>query len=93
MQADHLLPCLSVRETLEYAARLRLPASMPDDERLTRVQTVIGELGLSECADTLIGGTSGGQKRRTTIGVQLLTDPNVLLLDEVSSHHSPLSHF
>ena len=87
MQQDVLLPTLTVRETLQYAADLRLPPPTTADERRIIVDEVILELGLKECADTRIGndihkGCSGGEKRRTSIGVQLLANPSVLFLDE-----------
>jgi ABC-type multidrug transport system ATPase subunit len=89
MQNDHLLPYLTVYETLLFAARLRLPSTMTYQEKINRVNEVIIELGLKECRHTLIGnstckGISGGEKRRVTIGIQMLTDVNVLLLDEPS---------
>lgn len=87
MQQDILLPTLTVRETLRYSADLRLPPSTTAEERHRVVEEVILELGLKECADTRIGnsqhhGCSGGEKRRTSIGVQLLANPSVLFLDE-----------
>ncbi|KAJ3010711.1 hypothetical protein HKX48_007231 [Thoreauomyces humboldtii] len=86
-QTDQLLPYLSVRDTLRYAARLRLPNSMPLQEKYDLVESVILELGLKECADTIIGddrrkGCSGGEKRRVTVGVQLLLNPSILYMDE-----------
>ncbi|CAH01249.1 uncharacterized protein KLLA0_C04477g [Kluyveromyces lactis] len=86
---NHLLPNLTVYETLKYAARLRL--SHHNESRIeTRVRTLISDLGLKNCANTLVGndlikGISGGEKRRVSIGIQLLTDPSVLLLDEPTS--------
>ncbi|KAI0202926.1 P-loop containing nucleoside triphosphate hydrolase protein [Astrocystis sublimbata] len=87
MQQDVLLPTLTVRETLRYAADLRLPPPTTADQRAQIVEDVILELGLKDCADTRIGnsqhrGCSGGEKRRTSIGVQLLSNPSVLFLDE-----------
>lgn len=87
MQQDILLPTLTVRETLQYSADLRLPPPTTAEERKRIVEEVILELGLKECADTRIGththkGCSGGEKRRTSIGVQLLSNPSVLWLDE-----------
>jgi ABC-type multidrug transport system ATPase subunit len=87
MQQDVLLPTLTVRETLQYAADLRLPPPTTAAERKKVVEEVIMELGLKECANTRIGthvhkGCSGGEKRRTSIGVQLLSNPSVLFLDE-----------
>jgi len=85
-----LLPCLTVRETLHFAARLRLPSWMTVDQKILRAESVLLSLGLRDCADTLIGsdtvkGISGGEKRRVTIATQILTDPRVLLLDEPTS--------
>lgn len=87
MQQDVLLPTLTVRETLRYSANLRLPPGVSTEDRLRVVEEVIRELGLKECADTRIGnnehrGCSGGEKRRVSIGVQLLANPSVLFLDE-----------
>ncbi|KAI9332100.1 P-loop containing nucleoside triphosphate hydrolase protein [Obelidium mucronatum] len=86
-QHDNLLPYVSVRETLRYVARLRLPRDMPKSKKFEIVEAVILELGLKECADTLIGddwhkGISGGERRRVSVGVQLLTNPSVIFLDE-----------
>lgn len=87
MQQDILIPSLTVRETLQYAADLRLPTPSTKAERYRIVEKVILELGLKECADTRIGdnirrGCSGGEKRRTSIGVQILANPSLLFLDE-----------
>ncbi|KAI0185257.1 ABC transporter [Xylaria flabelliformis] len=89
MQQDVLLPTLTVRETLRYAADLRLPPPTTGSQRARIVEEVILELGLKDCADTRIGnnqsqrgGCSGGERRRTSIGVQLLANPSVLFLDE-----------
>lgn len=98
MQQDVLLPTLTVRETLQYAADLRLPPPTTEQERKKVVEEVILELGLKECADTRIGnhrhkGCSGGEKRRTSIGVQLLGNPSVLYLDEPTTGLDATSAF
>jgi ABC-type multidrug transport system ATPase subunit len=90
MQHDVLLPTLTVRETLQYAAELRLPPPTTPEERRAIVEEVLLELGLRDCADTRIGssdqkGCSGGEKRRTSLAVQLLANPSVLFLDEVTT--------
>ena len=90
MQQDILLETLTVRETLTYAAELRLPPPVTQAERSQIVEEVIKELSLKECADTRIGnnvhkGCSGGEKRRTSLGVQMLANPSVLFLDEVTT--------
>jgi ABC-type multidrug transport system ATPase subunit len=87
MQQDVLLPRLTVRETLRYSAELRLPSGTSVEERERVVEEVILQLGLKECAETPVGdsahkGCSGGEKRRVSIGVQLLANPSVLFLDE-----------
>ncbi|KAJ3155417.1 hypothetical protein HDU86_004319 [Geranomyces michiganensis] len=86
-QNDQLLPFLTVRDTLRYAARLRLPNEMPLRKKYQLVESVLLELNLKECADTIIGddrrkGCSGGEKRRVSIGVQLLVNPSVIYMDE-----------
>ena len=85
-----LLSSLTVRETLHFAAGLRLPPFLSHKQKIERAESVLLKLGLKDCADTLIGsdlvkGISGGEKRRVSIAVQILTDPRVLLLDEPTS--------
>ncbi|KAK6953642.1 hypothetical protein Daesc_005947 [Daldinia eschscholtzii] len=87
---DALLPSLTVRETLRFAAGLRLPTWMSKSEKYQRAEEVLVKMGLKDCADNLVGnelvkGISGGEKRRVSIAVQILTDPRVLLLDEPTS--------
>ena len=87
---DALLPYLTVRETLHFAAGLRLPTWMSKRDKIRRAEAVMLKLALSGCADNLIGnelkkGISGGEKRRVTIAIQVLTDPRILLLDEPTS--------
>ncbi|KAK0187348.1 P-loop containing nucleoside triphosphate hydrolase protein [Armillaria mellea] len=85
-----LLPYLTVRETLQFAASLRLPSSMSKEEKRHRADEVMLNMGLKDCRHTLIGnellkGISGGEKRRVTIAVQVLTEPQILMLDEPTS--------
>ncbi|XP_053565328.1 ATP-binding cassette sub-family G member 8 [Bombina bombina] len=89
-QDDQLLPHLTVRETLSFVAKLRLPKEFSEQQRQKRVEDVIAELRLRQCANTKIGnaytrGVSGGERRRVSIGVQLLWNPGILLLDEPTS--------
>ncbi|ORX95355.1 ABC transporter-like protein [Clohesyomyces aquaticus] len=98
IQQDILLPTLTVRETLTYAAKLRLPSSISQHERSQLVEEVIMELSLKEAADTRIGnhehrGCSGGEKRRTSIGVQLLSNPSLIWLDEPTTGLDSTSAF
>ncbi|OAY84936.1 ABC transporter G family member 16 [Ananas comosus] len=90
MQDDLLYPMLTVRETLTYAAEFRLPRSMPRARKESRVQALIDQLGLRRAADTIIGdeghrGVSGGERRRVSIGIDIVHDPMVLFLDEPTS--------
>ena len=55
-QSDVLYPHLTVRETLVYSARLRLPSSLSKGDRVSRAESVITQLGLRACADSIIGG-------------------------------------
>lgn len=87
---DALLPYLSVRENLYFGACLRLPTHLSKVEKEERAESVLLKMGLRDCADNLVGselvkGISGGEKRRVTIAIQILTDPRVLLLDEPTS--------
>ncbi|KAI1894430.1 hypothetical protein AGOR_G00115720 [Albula goreensis] len=89
-QDDRLLPHLTVRETLAFVARLRLPTHFSDAQRDQRVDDVIAELRLRQCAHTRVGndyvrGVSGGERRRVSIAVQLLWNPGILILDEPTS--------
>ena len=79
-----LLPYLTVRETLRFAAGLRLPRSMSKEEKVKRAEDVLLKMGLKDCADVLVGsellkGISGGEKRRVSIAVQILTEPQILM--------------
>ena len=90
MQDDALLATATVREALTFSARLRLPSSIPLDQKLALVENMIQLLDLESCADTIIGsdllkGVSGGEKKRTAIGVELITSPDLIFLDEPTS--------
>ena len=87
---DTLLPYLTVRENLHFAAGLRLPAHLSTEQKRQRAESVLLKMGLRDCADNRIGndivkGISGGEKRRVTIATQILTDPRILFLDEPTS--------
>jgi ABC-type multidrug transport system ATPase subunit len=81
MQNDILIPNLTIRETLRYSAGLRLHETSRD-ERNQIVEEVILELSLKEAADTRVKYCSGGEKRRTSLAIQLLANPSILWLDE-----------
>ncbi|CAA2954555.1 ABC transporter G family member 22 isoform X1 [Olea europaea subsp. europaea] len=89
-QDDVLFPHLTVKETLTYAALLRLPRTLTKEEKKKRALDVIYELGLERCQDTMIGGSfvrgvSGGEKKRVSIGNEIIINPSLLFLDEPTS--------
>lgn len=89
-QEDALLGSFTVLETLQMAAKLSLPSSITHTMINERVQSVLDEMGLRGCEHTLVGdifhkGISGGQKRRLSIAIELLSNPSLLLLDEPTS--------
>lgn len=89
-QDDRLLAHLTVKETLMFVAQLKLPSSFSKEDIENRVDGVISELGLRHVWDTKIGneesrGVSGGERRRVSIGIQMLLDPSILFLDEPTS--------
>eukprot|EP00128_Syssomonas_multiformis_P017443 Colp12_sorted_trinity150504_noHs@12633 len=89
-QRDILISTLTVRELLQYTAQLRLHSSVPYEKMVERANEVIDELGLTGCADTIIGGVgnrgvSGGQAKRVNIAIELITNPSLLFLDEPTS--------
>lgn len=84
-QDDILFQTMTVRECLEFAAKLKLPGPIP--AKIDRVNALIKRLKLTKCQNTRIGGplvkgVSGGERKRTSIGVELITDPNLIFLDE-----------
>ncbi|XP_012485367.1 ABC transporter G family member 13 isoform X1 [Gossypium raimondii] len=97
-QEDILLGTLTVRETITYSAQLRLPSSLTRQDIDGIVEGTITEMGLQECADRLIGnwhlrGISGGEKKRLSIALEILTRPHLLFLDEPTSGLDSASAF
>uniref|UniRef100_A0A3Q2Y574 ATP-binding cassette, sub-family G (WHITE), member 2c n=1 Tax=Hippocampus comes TaxID=109280 RepID=A0A3Q2Y574_HIPCM len=88
VQDDILMGTLSVRENLRFSANLRLdPRRHSSADKRHRVDALLDELGLNNCADTKIGteflrGVSGGERKRCSIGMELITSPALLFLDE-----------
>ena len=89
-QDDALHSASTPRESLRFSARLRLPSSTTSEVIEKLVQGYIEELGLKQAADTIIGGgllkgISGGEKRRTSIAIELISKPKTIFLDEPTS--------
>lgn len=88
-QEDILHRSLTVRQALEFAARLRLPADTSAAERRTQIESVLEQLGLVEHAATTVSRLSGGQRKRASVALELLTEPSLLILDEPTSGLDP----
>nr|GMC74345.1 ABC transporter G family member 23 [Ipomoea batatas] len=88
-QEDDLLPLLTVRESLIFSSKFQLKNSTPK-EREERVERLMQELGLVHVGNNFVGdeeqrGISGGERKRVSIGIELIHDPSILLLDEPTS--------
>ncbi len=75
----------TVASTIEDAGRLRLPANMPKEEFRNKLDSVMDLLGLTAGKNGLVGKKSGGQLRRISIAMELVTDPDLFILDEPDS--------
>ncbi|XWS64378.1 hypothetical protein CRYUN_Cryun06bG0181100 [Craigia yunnanensis] len=89
-QDDVLYPHLTVLETLTYAAFLKLPKELTGEEKIEQAELIIVELGLTRCRNNVVGGpllrgVSGGERKRVSIGLEMLVNPSLLLLDEPTS--------
>ncbi|KAM2508109.1 hypothetical protein FF1_030285 [Malus domestica] len=97
-QENTLLGTLTVKETITYSSHLRLPTTLTKEEVNGIVEGTITEMGLQDCADRLIGnwhlrGISGGEKKRLSIALEILTKPKLLFLDEPTSGLDSASAF
>jgi ABC-type multidrug transport system ATPase subunit len=98
MQDDALMATSTPREALRFSAMLRLPPTTTSEEVDTLVEKLLEELGLLDCSNTIIGGAlikgiSGGQRKRTSVGIELITNPSLLFLDEPTSGLDSFSAF
>jgi ATP-binding cassette subfamily G (WHITE) protein 2 len=87
VQDDIVSGNLTVRENLIFSANLRLSENVSSTDKNAIVDEVIGQLGLEKCAESKVGtdfqrGISGGERKRTNIGMELVLSPKVLFLDE-----------
>lgn len=87
-QQDIVHRKILVQNALQYTARLRLPSDTSDKEIESHIKRVLDQVGLSEKASSRIdtpAPLSGGQLKRVSLAVELIADPNILFLDEVTS--------
>ncbi len=80
---------LTVNQALGYAAELRLPPDTTKTDRSRVITQVLDELGLAQHADTRVDRLSGGQRKRASVALELLTGPSLLILDEPTSGLDP----
>ncbi|MER6143408.1 FHA domain-containing protein [Streptomyces sparsogenes] len=88
-QDDILHKELSVRKALRYAAKLRFPGDTAEAEREARIGEVLRELKLDIHADKKVTSLSGGQRKRVSVALELLTKPSLIFLDEPTSGLDP----
>jgi len=89
-QDDSLQATSTPREAIKFSAKLRLPRSTTEEELDRLTDRMLEELGLTHCADTFVGGAllkgiSGGERKRTSVGVELVVKPSLVFLDEPTS--------
>lgn len=88
-QDDIIHPQLTIERTLIYAAKLRLPPGTPKAKRQERIQDVLSMLELTDHRHKPVHKLSGGQRKRVSIAVELLTEPAIIYLDEPTSGLDP----
>lgn len=89
-QDDSLLATSTPREAIRFSAKMRLPRATTSDELDDLTARMLEELGLKQCADSFVGGPlikgiSGGERKRTSVGIELVAMPSIVCLDEPTS--------
>jgi ABC-type multidrug transport system ATPase subunit len=85
MQENYMLPTFTPYEAFKFIADMRL-GNKTEEEKIDMVNKIIDFLELNKCKDTYVGderirGVSGGEKKRTSIGLELLINPSIIFLD------------
>lgn len=88
-QDDIVFSNLTLHDMLQYAAKLRMPDNTSKKERNQRIKEVLDIVGLTDFENSFIRQLSGGQRKRASIAVELLADPNLFFLDEPTSGLDP----
>ncbi|MFH2102894.1 MAG: FHA domain-containing protein [Chloroflexota bacterium] len=88
-QKDIIHMELTIYQALDFVAQLRMPKDTSPQERHERIMEVLADLDLTHRKDVQISGLSGGQQKRVSIGVELLTRPGLFFLDEPTSGLDP----
>lgn len=88
-QDDIVFSNLTLHDTLQYAAKLRMPDNTSIKERNERIKEVLDIVSLTDFENSYIRQLSGGQRKRASIAVELLADPNLFFLDEPTSGLDP----
>ena len=89
-QDDIILKTMTVKEALYMSALLRLPEIISNEEKENKVNEMISLLHLENCQDTIVGdslskGISGGERKRLSVGMEMITNPSIIFLDEPTS--------
>ncbi|XP_055598967.1 ATP-binding cassette sub-family G member 4-like isoform X2 [Uranotaenia lowii] len=92
-QEVDLLPNITVRETLAYAADLKLPSSVGKFQKQKIVSEIINLLGMERCANNQARVLSGGERKRLSIGQELVSNPKIMFFDEPTSGLDSKSSF